>query len=487
MIETLKQEWLNQPGKNILAGIVVALALIPEAIAFSIIAGVDPMVGLYAAFIIATVTAVVGGRPAMISGATGAVALLVVPLVKEHGVEYLLAATILMGAIQLILGLLKIGRLMKFIPRSVMIGFVNALGIMIFMSQIEHIFGISISTYVYVIITLLIVYILPRFSKAVPAPLIAIIVLTAIYMYTGVDVRTVGDLGTIKQSLPHFLIPNVPFNFETLQIIFPYSLSMAVVGLVESLLTAKIVDDATDTYSSKNRESRGQGIANIITGFFGGMGGCAMIGQSVINVKSGANSRLSTFTAGIVLIFMIIVLGNIVVQIPMPILAGIMVMVSVGTVDWNSFKYIKKAPKTAPKTDAIVMIITVIIVLITHNLAIGVIIGVVFSALFFATKISKINVILEEYSNVNYLYFKGQIFFVSIDSMMEQINFNVENKTIELDFNDAHLWDDSAVDAIDTIVRKFEEKNNVVQVEKLNSDSRKIVSELSQLNENHLN
>ncbi|MDN6067741.1 MAG: SulP family inorganic anion transporter, partial [Staphylococcus equorum] len=444
MIETLKQEWLNQPGKNILAGIVVALALIPEAIAFSIIAGVDPMVGLYAAFIIATVTAVVGGRPAMISGATGAVALLVVPLVKEHGVEYLLAATIFMGAIQLILGLLKIGRLMKFIPRSVMIGFVNALGIMIFMSQIEHIFGISISTYVYVIITLLIVYILPRFSKAVPAPLIAIIVLTGIYMYTGADVRTVGDLGTIKQSLPHFLIPNVPFNFETLQIIFPYSLSMAVVGLVESLLTAKIVDDATDTYSSKNRESRGQGIANIITGFFGGMGGCAMIGQSVINVKSGANSRLSTFTAGIVLIFMIIVLGNIVVQIPMPILAGIMVMVSVGTVDWNSFKYIKKAPKT----DAIVMIITVIIVLMTHNLAIGVIIGVVFSALFFATKISKINVILEEYSNVNYLYFKGQIFFVSIDSMMEQINFNVENKTIELDFNDAHLWDDSAVDAI---------------------------------------
>ncbi|MDG0837614.1 MAG: SulP family inorganic anion transporter [Staphylococcus equorum] len=483
MIETLKQEWLNQPGKNILAGIVVALALIPEAIAFSIIAGVDPMVGLYAAFIIATVTAIVGGRPAMISGATGAVALLVVPLVKEHGVEYLLAATILMGAIQLILGLLKIGRLMKFIPRSVMIGFVNALGIMIFMSQIEHIFGISISTYVYVIITLLIVYILPRFSKAVPAPLIAIIVLTAIYMYTEADVRTVGDLGTIKQSLPHFLIPNVPFTFETLQIIFPYSLSMAVVGLVESLLTAKIVDDATDTYSSKNRESRGQGIANIITGFFGGMGGCAMIGQSVINVKSGANSRLSTFTAGIVLIFMIIVLGNIVVQIPMPILAGIMVMVSVGTVDWNSFKYIRKAPKT----DAIVMIITVIIVLMTHNLAIGVIIGVVFSALFFATKISKIDVILEEYSNVNYLYFKGQIFFVSIDSMMEQINFNVENKTIELNFNDAHLWDDSAVDAIDTIVRKFEEKHNVVYVEKLNSDSRKIVSELSQLNENHLN
>ena len=414
MVEKLKHEWFNQPGKNILAGIVVALALIPEAIAFSIIAGVDPMVGLYASFIIAVVTAIVGGRPAMISGATGAVALLVTPLVKDYGVEYLLAATILMGVIQLVLGLLKVGRLMKFIPHSVMIGFVNALGIMIFMSQIEHIFGISISTYIYVIVTLLIVYIIPKFFKAIPAPLIAIIVLTALYMYTGSDVRTVGDLGNIKQALPHFLIPNVPFNLETLQIIFPYSLSMAIVGLVESLLTAKIVDDATDTYSSKNRESRGQGIANMITGLFGGMGGCAMIGQSVINVKSGANSRLSTFSAGVVLIFMIIVLGGLVVQIPMPILAGIMVMVSIGTFDWNSFKYIQKAPKT----DAVVMILTVIIVLMTHNLALGVVVGVIFSALFFATKISKVEVTSEKFGKTNRLSFKGQIFFVSIDSMI---------------------------------------------------------------------
>ena len=406
MVEKLKHEWFNQPGKNILAGIVVALALIPEAIAFSIIAGVDPMVGLYASFIIAVVTAIVGGRPAMISGATGAVALLVTPLVKDYGVEYLLAATILMGVIQLVLGLLKVGRLMKFIPHSVMIGFVNALGIMIFMSQIEHIFGISISTYIYVIVTLLIVYIIPKFFKAIPAPLIAIIVLTALYMYTGSDVRTVGDLGNIKQALPHFLIPNVPFNLETLQIIFPYSLSMAIVGLVESLLTAKIVDDATDTYSSKNRESRGQGIANMITGLFGGMGGCAMIGQSVINVKSGANSRLSTFSAGVVLIFMIIVLGGLVVQIPMPILAGIMVMVSIGTFDWNSFKYIQKAPKT----DAVVMILTVIIVLMTHNLALGVVVGVIFSALFFATKISKVEVTSEKFGKTNRLSFKGQIF-----------------------------------------------------------------------------
>lgn len=483
MFENLKIEWFSNPSKNILAGIVVALALIPEAIAFSIIAGVDPMVGLYAAFIIATTTSIVGGRPAMISGAAGAVALIVTPLVRDHGVEYLFAATILMGIIQLILGILKIGRLMKFIPRSVMIGFVNALAILIFMSQLEHIFGISISTYMYLIITLLIVYIVPKFFKTIPAPLIAIIILTALYMYTGANVRTVGDLGSITRAFPHFLIPDVPFNVETFKIIFPFSLSMAVVGLVESLLTAKIVDDATDSYSNKNKESRGQGIANVITGLFGGMGGCAMIGQSIINVRSGANSRLSTFTAGIVLIFLIIVLGDIVVQIPMPILAGIMIMVSVGTFDWQSFKYIKQAPKS----DAVVMLLTVIIVLFTNNLAIGVVVGVIFSALFFATKISNVRVELNQQDKSYLYYFKGQIFFVSIDSMMEQLDFKIENSHIELDFTDAHLWDDSAVDAIDTIVKKFEDKQNSVYVKQLNADSRKIISELSQLNERHLN
>ena len=388
-----------------------------------------------------------------------------------------------MGIIQLILGILKIGRLMKFIPRSVMIGFVNALAILIFMSQLEHIFGISISTYMYLIITLLIVYIVPKFFKTIPAPLIAIIILTALYMYTGANIRTVGDLGSITRAFPHFLIPDVPFNVETFKIIFPFSLSMAVVGLVESLLTAKIVDDATDSYSNKNKESRGQGIANVITGLFGGMGGCAMIGQSIINVRSGANSRLSTFTAGIVLIFLIIVLGDIVVQIPMPILAGIMIMVSVGTFDWQSFKYIKQAPKS----DAVVMLLTVIIVLFTNNLAIGVVVGVIFSALFFATKISNVRVELNQQDKSYLYYFKGQIFFVSIDSMMEQLDFTIENSHIELDFTDAHLWDDSAVDAIDTIVKKFEDKQNSVYVKQLNADSRKIISELSQLNERHLN
>ncbi|KKK33539.1 hypothetical protein WN59_12415 [Salinicoccus sediminis] len=482
MIEKIKKEWFSQPGTNILAGIVVALALIPEAIAFSIIAGVDPMVGLYASFIIAVVISFTGGRPAMISAATGAVALVVTPLVREHGVEYLLAATILMGIIQVALGVLKVGRLMKFIPNSVMIGFVNALAIMIFMAQLEHIFGISLDTYVYLAITLLIVYLFPRLLKKIPAPLIALVVLTAAYLMLGSDVRTVGDLGQIERSLPGFIIPDVPFTLETLQIILPFSLSMAVVGLVESLLTARIVDNATDSFSNKNRESRGQGIANFINGFFGGMGGCAMIGQSVINVRSGATTRLSTFTAGAFLMFLIIVLGDWVVQIPMPILAGIMVMVSIGTFDWGSFKYALKAPRT----DAFVMILTVIIVLFTSNLALGVIIGVIFSALFFATKISRVDVHTETAGSTIYYRFHGQIFFASIDSMMNQLDFNVHDKDIELDFSDAHLWDDSAVEAIDTAVKKFEEKSNKVYVKQLNADSRKIVQELSRLNEQHL-
>lgn len=482
MLNKLKREWLTAPGTNILAGILVALALIPEALSFSIIAGVDPMVGLYSSFIIAVVISFVGGRPAMISAATGSVALVIVPLVKDHGVQYLLAATILMGIIQIIFGVLKVGRLMKFIPNSVMIGFVNALAILIFMTQIKHIFGISIPTYLFVITTLLIIYLLPRVFNKIPAPLIAIVVLTIVYLATGAKVETVGDLGQITRSLPQFFIPDVPFNLETLQIILPYSLSMAIVGLVESLLTARIVDQATDTYSSKNRESRGQGIANFITGFFGAMGGCAMIGQSVINVRSGATTRLSTFTAGVFLIVLIIVFGDWVVQIPMPILAGIMIMVSVGTFDWHSFQFMKKAPRT----DALVMVLTVAIVLFTSNLALGVIVGVIVSALCFATKISNVTVDYEEVDETIHYKIKGQIFFVSIDSMMNQLDLELRNKIIYLDFSQAHLWDDSAVNAIDTLIENYHKKKNTIYVQHLNKDSRKIVSELSKVNKQHL-
>ncbi|MDK9860051.1 SulP family inorganic anion transporter [Staphylococcus equorum] len=482
MLNKLKREWLTAPGTNIVAGILVALALIPEALSFSIIAGVDPMVGLYSSFIIAVVISFVGGRPAMISAATGSVALVIVPLVKDHGVQYLLAATILMGIIQIIFGVLKVGRLMKFIPNSVLIGFVNALAILIFMTQIKHIFGISIPTYLFVITTLLIIYLLPRVFNKIPAPLIAIVVLTIVYLATGAKVETVGDLGQITRSLPQFFIPDVPFNLETLQIILPYSLSMAIVGLVESLLTARIVDQATDTYSSKNRESRGQGIANFITGFFGAMGGCAMIGQSVINVRSGATTRLSTFTAGVFLIVLIIVFGDWVVQIPMPILAGIMIMVSVGTFDWHSFQFMKKAPRT----DALVMVLTVAIVLFTSNLALGVIVGVIVSALCFATKISNVTVDYEEVDETIHYKIKGQIFFVSIDSMMNQLDLELRNKIIYLDFSQAHLWDDSAVNAIDTLIENYHKKKNTIYVQHLNKDSRKIVSELSKVNKQHL-
>ncbi len=403
----IKKEWFSNIRADILAGIVVALALIPEAIAFSIIAGVDPMVGLYASFCIAVIIAFVGGRPGMISAATGAMALLMLPLVKEHGLNYLLAATILTGVIQVLFGIFKVAKVMKFIPRAVMIGFVNALAILIFMAQVPHFIGISTMTYVFVAITLLIVYIMPRFIKTIPAPLIAIIILTAIAIYANMDLRTVGDLGTITKSLPEFFIPDVPFTFETLAIIFPYSLALAIVGLLESLLTASIVDDMTGTESNKNKEARGQGIANIFTGFFGGMAGCAMIGQSVINVKSGGRGRLSTLVAGLFLMFLIIVLGDLVVQIPMPVLVGIMIMVSIGTFDWSSFSYLRKAPKT----DAVVMLVTVGIVVATNDLSKGVIAGVILSAIFFVAKISHIQV-KEHHENQQTIFtVEGQLFF----------------------------------------------------------------------------
>ncbi|MEK5358254.1 SulP family inorganic anion transporter [Paenibacillus sp. FSL L8-0709] len=479
MIEKLKQNWFFNVKGDVLAGIVVALALIPEAIAFSIIAGVDPMVGLYASFCIAVIIAFIGGRPAMISAATGAMALLMVPLVKEHGLQYLLAATILTGVIQLVFGVLKIARLMKFIPRPVMIGFVNALAILIFMAQVPHFWGINGMTYVFVGITLAIVYVVPLFFRAIPAPLIAILVLTVIAIFTGFDLKTVGDLGIIKQELPSFFIPNVPFDFETLKIIFPYSIALAIVGLLESLLTSSIVDDMTGTDSNKNKEARGQGVANVITGFFGGMAGCAMIGQSVINVKSGGRGRLSTLVAGTFLMFLILVLGDWVVQIPMPVLVGIMIMVSIGTFDWSSFTYLLKAPRT----DATVMLVTVIIVVATHDLSKGVIAGVILSAIFFVSKISNIKVRKHVEKAKNIFEVEGQLFFASVDGFVDAFDFTAMDSDIVVDFSNAHIWDDSAVGAIDKVVIKYRENNNRVVIKGLNSSSQKIVDKLAIYND----
>ncbi|GGM36025.1 sodium-independent anion transporter [Paraliobacillus quinghaiensis] len=469
-IQKIKQDWFGNIKGDVLAGIVVALALIPEAIAFSIIAGVDPMVGLYAAFSIAVVIAFVGGRPGMISGATGAMALLMTTLVAQEGLQYLLAATILTGILQILFGVFKLARFIKFVPRSVMVGFVNALAIMIFTAQFQHFEGESWIMYALVAATLAIIYLFPRMTRAVPSTLVAIIAITVFVIFGNIDIRTVGDMGALTQQLPIFLIPSIPLTFETLMIIFPYSLSLAIVGLLESLLTANIVDDMTDTESNKNKESRGQGIANIVTGFFGGMAGCAMIGQSVINVKSGGSGRLSSLVAGVFLMFLIVVLGGVVVQIPMAALAGIMIMVSISTFDWSSLRNLHKVPRT----DALVMVVTVVTVVVTHDLSIGVLAGVMLSAIFFAAKISKVTVkkIVEEEGTKHVYKVYGQIFFASVNDLVDKFNYNDASvKEVEINLANAHLWDDSAIGALDKIETKFEQNHIKVYYTGLNEES----------------
>ncbi len=474
MLEKVRYNWFSNIRADVLSGIVVALALIPEAIAFSIIAGVDPMVGLYASFTMAVVIAFAGGRPGMISAATGAMALVMVPLVRDYGLEYLFAATILTGLIQVLFGIFKVAKLMKFIPRAVMIGFVNSLAILVFMAQIPHVIGGNVMTYVFLAVTLCIVCFVPKFFRAIPAPLIAVILLTAAAILGGIEMKTVGDLGSITQSLPSFLIPDVPFTFETLAIIFPFSLSLAIVGLMESLLTSSILDDMTGTGSNKNQEAKGQGIANIVTGFFGGMAGCAMIGQSVINVRSGGRSRLSTLVAGMFLMFLILILGDLVVQIPMPVLAGIMFVVAFSTFDWSSFSYLKKAPRS----DALVMFVTVIVVVTTHDLSKGVLAGVFLSMIIFAVKVSAIKVTQQAEADVITYTVHGQLFFASVDSFIESFEFDTENKNIIIDFSFSHIWDSSAVGAIDKVLLKYAEKQNKVTVTNLNATSKKLVEQV---------
>ena len=475
-MNTLRKQWFGNIRGDVLAGIVVALALIPEAISFSIIAGVDPMVGLYASFTMAVTISIFGGRPGMISAATGAMALVMGSLVSDHGFKYLLAATILTGVLQILFGVLKLARFMKFVPRSVMIGFVNALAILIFMAQLPHFKGESWPMYALLIGSLAIIYLFPRVTKAIPSPLVAIIVITLVAVWTHADVRTVGDMGTLTSSLPAFFIPDIPLNFETLKIIFPYSLALALVGLLESLLTSQIVDDMTDTESNKNQECKGQGVANIITGFFGGMAGCAMIGQSVINVKSGGRGRLSTFVAGMFLMFLILVLSNVVVEIPMAALVGVMVMVSIGTFDWSSLKGFTKVPLT----DSIVMVVTVISVVATHNLSIGVIIGVILSAIFFAGKISKVHVKKNFGNNGEKIYHvEGQLFFVSVTDFQKSFDYKEDVQNVTIDLTNAHIWDDSGAAALDKVVLKFHEQETDVKLVGLNEGSANLLKRLA--------
>lgn len=461
---------MSNPRNDILAGIVVALALIPEAIGFSIIAGVDPRLGLYASFSIAVIISLVGGRPGMISAATAAVAVLVGPLVKQHGVEYLFAATILMGVFQVIAGFLRLDLLMQYVSRSVVTGFVNALAILIFIAQLPQLINVTWVTYVMVAGGLAIIYLFPRLTRAVPSPLIAIIVLTIISIYWGLPVNTVGDMGKLPSSLPSFLIPNVPFTLETLQIIFPYSLTMAAVGLLESMMTAQIVDDMTDTPSNKRRECKGQGIANFVTGFFGGMGGCAMIGQSVINVKSGGSTRLSTFVAGSFLLFLIVVLGPLVARIPMPALVAVMIMVSIGTFSWGSIRNLR----THPWQSSVVMLATVVVVVWTHDLARGVLAGVLLSGVFFAGKVKRLFAVtsaLSEDGRTRTYYYAGQVFFGSTERFAEAIDFKELVDHVVLDVSAAHFWDISAVGALDKVVIKLRREGKAVDVVGLNAAS----------------
>jgi sulfate permease, SulP family len=477
-VSRMRAEWFGNVRGDVLAGVVVALALIPEAVAFSIIAGVDPKVGLYASFSMAVVIAFSGGRPGMISAATGAMALLMVTLVRDHGVEYLFAATILTGILQVIAGLLKLGSLMRFVSRSVTTGFVNALAILIFMAQIPELTGVGWMTYPMVAGGLAIIYLLPRLTTAVPSPLVCIVVLTAVSIVAGLEPRVVGDMGELPSSLPMFLIPDLPLNFETLMIIFPYALVLTVVGLLESLLTATIVDDLTDTPSDKNRECAGQGVANVATGFLGGMASCAMIGQSVINVKSGGRGRLSTFTAGVVLLFLIVALGDWVARIPMPALVAVMIMVSIGTFSWSSIQNLR----THPKSSSIVMIATVATVVYTHNLAIGVMVGVLLSGIFFAWKISQIVNIRSSASDdgrERTYFVSGQIFFASADNFIDSFDFREVLERVRIDVSRSHFWDISAVAALDKVVLKFRREGTEVELFGMNEASATIVDKLA--------
>jgi sulfate permease, SulP family len=466
----LRREWLANPRADILAGLVVALALIPEAIGFSIIAGVDPRVGLYASFSIAVIIALVGGRPGMISAATAAVAVLVVPLVRDNGLDYLFAATVLMGVIQLIAGFLRVDLLMHYVSRSVITGFVNALAILIFMAQLPQLIGVTWHTYAMVAAGLAVIYLFPRLTKALPSPLLAIVLLSILSLWLGLPVNTVGDMGELPSTLPYFQLPDVPFTLETLQIILPYSLTMAAVGLLESLLTAQIVDDLTDTPSDKARESKGQGIANFATGFFGGMGGCAMIGQSVINVKSGGSTRLSTFVAGLFLLILIVGLGPWVAQIPMPALVAVMVMVSIGTFSWSSIKNLR----THPWQSSVVMLATVLVVVWTHDLAQGVLVGVLLSGIFFASKVRRLFAIGSELSAdgaTRTYHLTGEVFFASVERFVDAFDFKEVIEHVVIDVSKAHFWDISAVGALDKAVLKFRREGTRVEIVGLNEAS----------------
>ncbi|GHF52554.1 SulP family inorganic anion transporter [Seohaeicola zhoushanensis] len=477
--DAYRNQWFGNIRGDLLSGLVVALALIPEAIAFSIIAGVDPKIGLYASFSIAVITAIAGGRPGMISAATAATAVLMVTLVRDHGLQYLLAATVLAGLLQIGAGMLKLGFVMRYVSKSVMTGFVNALAILIFMAQLPELDPRNVTwlTYALVAVGLAIIYLFPLVAKAIPSPLVTIIVLTALTVTFGWDVRTVGDMGELPDTLPVFLIPQVPFTLETLWIILPYSVAVATVGLLESLMTQNIVDDLTDTKSNRDMECIGQGVANTATAFIGGMAGCAMIGQSMINVKSGGRGRLSTFVAGLFLLILVVGLGDLVSRIPMPALVAIMIMVSIGTFSWSSIKSLR----VHPRSSSIVMIATVVTVVYTHNLAIGVLVGVLLSGIFFAAKIAQLFRVTSEISadgRIRTYRVEGQLFYGSVEDFMNAFDFREAPERVVIDVCRSHIWDISSVQALDMAILKFRREGAEVEVVGMNEATETLVDKL---------
>jgi SulP family sulfate permease len=473
-LSNYRLEWFSNIRADILSGIVVALALIPEAVGFSVIAGVDPKVGLFASVAIACVTALCGGRPAMISAATASTAVLMGPLVRDHGIQYLFAATILMGVLQIVAGALKLGRLMRFVSRSVMTGFVNSLAILIFVAQLPQLIGVPEVTYLLIAIALGVIYLFPYVTKAIPSPLVAIVVVTCIALGFGIHVHTVADLGEMPTALPPFALPAVPLTWETLRIIFPYSVALAAVGLLESLLTAQIVDDLTDTPSNKSQECMGQGAGNIVSALFGGMGGCAMIGQSVINVTSGGRGRLSTFVAGAFLLVLLLVLDDILRIVPVAALVAVMIMVSIGTFSWKSIVDLKRHPGTS----SIVMLATVATVLATQDLSKGVVVGVLLSGIFFASKVARLfSVARREDSQTGIVTYsvEGQVFFASAESFIGAFDFADAGRKVVIDVSGAHLWDITAVGALDKVVIKLRKAGSDVQVLGFNKASADMV------------
>ncbi|MCU4629950.1 SulP family inorganic anion transporter [Acinetobacter variabilis] len=480
MINLKKEEWFSNIRTDVLAGLVVGLALIPESIAFSAIAGVDPQVGLYASFCIAVSIAFFGGRPAMISAATGAMALLMITLVKDHGLQYLLAATILTGIIQVIAGFFKVAKLMRFVSQAVVYGFLNALAILIFVAQIPEIHRMDSTAYLFILVGLAIIYLfpyIPKIGKAIPSPLICIVVLSALALVLGADMRTVSDLGQFPDTLPVFLLPEIPLNLETLQIILPYSFTLATVGLLESMMTTTVIDEVTGTEGDRHQECRGQGMANIVSGFMGGMAGCAMIGQSIINVSSGARTRLSTLVAGVFLLCLVVFLKDWLAYIPMAALVAIMIMVSFTTFQWGAIKQFGKHPLEFNT----VMIAVIIVVLATHNLALGVFVGVLLSALFFINKLERtvhVSTYLHKPNSRSYII-SGQIFFSSTEKFYQFFDFKERLDHVELDLTHAHVWDVTSVNMLNNVIQKFKAQGIDVTVIGLNEASSTLIDRFS--------